>query len=336
MYKFRLRTAAKLPLVSIVIPTFNKDRYIGETLESIGRQDYPNWEVLVVEDSSLGETENIVARFARKHSSHRVDYSRNDQNYGAAYSRNVGFERARGEFIALIDADDRWLPDHLQVSVDTLNQSGKDLAYSSVLMIEDQTEMPISMWGPDKRDLHEFPYGLFRRNFVTPSATVMRADVIRDVGPWGLGFRYCEDADYWFRCVMAGKEFVHVGGVHCLYRKNHDGATTQRLCGTLEEFAQIADRYAKAIPWLRHSFTAKCTAEAYVNAAKFHSRSNPKLDPSADSSRAPALAFRAWQLRWKHTQHLWRGIHYGANNIASSLTSRVLRPLQGAPAKKAA
>jgi glycosyltransferase involved in cell wall biosynthesis len=336
MYKFRIRPAAKPPLVSIVIPTFNKDRFIGETLESIGRQEYSNWEVLVVEDSSFGQTENIVARFGRKHSSQRVEFSRNDQNYGAAYSRNVGFEKARGEFIALVDADDRWLPDHLRVSVDTLTQTGKDLVYSSVLMIEDQTEMPIGMWGPDKRDLHEFPYGMFRRNFVTPSATVMRSDVIRDVGPWGLGFRYCEDADYWFRCIAAGKQFVHIGGVHCLYRKNHDGATTQQLCGTLEEFAQIADRYAKVIPWLRHSFTTKCTAEAYVNAAKFHSRSNKKKDPSADPSRAPALAFRAWQLRRKHTQHLWRGIHYGANNIASSLKSRVLHPLQGSSDKKAA
>jgi glycosyltransferase involved in cell wall biosynthesis len=314
-------------LVSIVIPTFNKDRFIGDTLESISQQAYTNWELLVVEDSSRGETEEIVKRFARRHRRHRVEYSRNERNCGAAHSRNVGFAKARGEFVALIDADDRWLPDHLAVSVDALRASGKDIVYSSVLMVEDQTELLLGVWGPDHNDLKDFPHGMFRRNFVTPSATVMRREVLADVGPWGLGFRYCEDADYWFRCLAAGKTFHYIGGVHCLYRKNHDGATTQRVCGTLEEFAQISERFV-AMEGLRGRFCRKNAAQAYINAAKYHANTSPSRDPSADASRSAGLMMKAWRLRRQHVDYLWDA----ARMAVKSMFSRPSAPLVATPA----
>ncbi|MCC7476389.1 MAG: glycosyltransferase [Pirellulales bacterium] len=309
-------------LVSVIIPTYNKDQFIGATLDSISRQTYSNWEVIVVEDSSRGETENIVKRFARQHPRHRVDYSRNARNLGAAQSRNNAFKRARGEFIALLDADDRWLPDHLAFSTKALRESKSDLVYSSVLMIEDQTELPIAVWGPDRSDIANFPYGLFRRNFITPSATVLRREVITDVGPWGLGFRYCEDADYWFRCIAAGKTFQHVGGCHCLYRKNHDGATTQLLCGTLEEFGHIADHYSREIPGLKRSYSTKGAAYACLNAAQFHARTNLRFDPSANRARSVLLSWRAWQLRRNNLGYLAKFIRFAGRYAVYTIQSR--------------
>jgi glycosyltransferase involved in cell wall biosynthesis len=329
-------------LVSIVIPTFNKDRFIGATLDSISAQAYSKWEVIVVEDSSCGDTERIVRQFARRHRWHRVVYSRNDRNYGAAYSRNVGFARARGEFVALVDADDRWLPDHLAVSVEALRRTGKDLVYSSVLMVEDQTELPLGVWGPDAGDLKDFPHGLFRRNFVTPSATVMRRQVLADVGPWGVGFRYCEDADYWFRCLAAGKTFQHLGGCHCLYRKNHDGATTQRVCGTLEEFAEISQRYI-GIAGLRRRTCKKYASQAYLAAARFHANANPLYDPSGDASRAAPLTMKAWRLRRKHVEYLWTAAKFAMKSAVrrrpaapAAAAANPPQTFDKAPAKKAA
>ncbi|HEX3600648.1 MAG TPA: glycosyltransferase family 2 protein, partial [Lacipirellulaceae bacterium] len=303
-----------------------------------------NWEIVVVEDSSRGATEAIVKQFAAQHPSQRVDYSRNERNSGAAFSRNIGFTKARGEFVALLDADDRWLPDHLAVCVRALEQGTSDLAYSTVLMIEDQTELPLAVWGPDAMDLYHFPYGLFRRNYVTPSATVMRREVLADVGPWGLGFRYCEDADYWFRCIGAGKKFQHVGGCHCLYRKNHDGATTQQLCGTLDEFAQIAEKYSRQTPGLKPHHCGEQAAFACINAANYHVKTNPNDDPSARRERGPILAFKAWRLRPQHVDYLWRAIRFTARNfLRSAKESLRRRPagvtnphVQQTPAKAAA
>lgn len=337
MEPIRYTEPPKPGLVSIIIPTFNKDRFIGATLESIGRQEYTNWEVIVTEDSSRGETENIVKAFARRFPKNRVDYSRNARNLGAAQSRNNGFKRARGEFIALLDADDRWLPEHLAVSVTALEESKKDLVYSSVLMIEDQTELPIAIWGPDRRDLNDFPYGLFRRNYITPSSTVMRRDVIADVGPWGLGFRYCEDADYWFRCVAAGKSFQHIGGCYCLYRKNHEGATTQQLCGTLEEFADISEHYARSIPGLeRPKYAAKEAANACLNAAQFHVRTNPQQDPSANRAHSVSLSWRAWQLRRNNAKHLLKFLRFTTKYAVHTVTSGIKRTFRHAATPPAA
>jgi glycosyltransferase involved in cell wall biosynthesis len=297
---------ATADLVSIIVPTYRKERFIAETLASVGRQTYANWELIVVEDGSRGHTEQIVREFASRHHARRVEYHRNDHNYGAARTRNVAFAKAYGEFIALLDSDDRWLPDYLRVSLEALRSSGKDIAYSTVLMIEDQTEFVLGIWGPSAHELESFPRSLLQRNFITPSATVLRRDVLARVGEWDNQFRYCEDADFWLRCVAAGLQFQHVGGCHCLYRKNHDGATTQRLCGAVEEFAEIVDHYARKSD-LPDRARRKAACRAFLHAAQLHATADPARDPSADRSRVGPLLLRAWRLRPTHLEYLWQG-----------------------------
>jgi cellulose synthase/poly-beta-1,6-N-acetylglucosamine synthase-like glycosyltransferase len=303
-------TVAPTPgLVSIVIPTYRKDRYIGETLDSIGCQTYADWELIVVEDSSTGPTEQIVADFARRHPNNRVDYSRNDRNYGAAHSRNVAFTKCRGQFVALVDADDRWFPDHLAHAVANLNASDADLVYSSVLMIEDATEMLLGVCGPLAHDLAEFPESLYRRNFITPSATVLRREVLADVGPWNTAMKYCEDMDFWLRCLRAGKKFQLIGGCHCLYRKNHEGATTGRECGTVEELAEIVERFVP-MPGLRESRLRRHVAKAYCRAAMCHAMADPARDTSADPSRCAMLMRKAWRHRPHRVDYLLESFKY--------------------------
>ena len=271
-------------LVSVVIPTYRGERFIGEALASINCQTYTNWEVIVVEDGSRGDTEKIVKDFARKHRWHRVDYSRNDQNCGPSHTRNTAFPKVRGEWVALLDADDRWFPDYLNVSTQALKASGKDVVYSSVVMIEDTSDLLLGTWGPDARDLADFPHGLFLRNFITPSASVLRREVLADVGTWNTQLRYCEDLDFWMRCVAAGKTFHYVGGCHCLYRRNHAEAATNKMCAVQEAHAQVAEQYI-LLPGTREGTCRKFLSQAYLRTAEFHANGNPLYDTSADSSR---------------------------------------------------
>lgn len=292
-------------LVSIVMPTYRGERYIGETLTTIAAQRYPHWELLVVEDGPGGATESIVTDFARRLPEGRVTYARNARNQGAAYSRNVAFRRARGEFVALLDCDDRWQPDHLAQSIKALSDPAIDVAYSSVLMVEDGTELLLDVWGPKPTDIADFPYSLFHRNFVTPSATVLRRRVLADVGPWDSQFKYCEDLDFWLRCCAAGVRFQHIGGCHCLYRKNHAGATTSRDCGTREELAQILARHLPAFEKGRRDCRRR-TSKAFVRAAIAHSEADPTRDVSADASRARQLWLAAWKLNPRRANYLVR------------------------------
>jgi len=329
-------TRSEVPgLVSIIIPTYRAEQYIGETLDSISRQTHPHWEVIVVEDGPAGPSQRIVEQFARRHPERRVEYSANGRNYGPSHSRNVAFAQAAGEFVALLDSDDRWFPDHLERSIRELRDAGSDLAYSTALMIEDKTDWIIGVWGPDGNDLLDLPHRLFMRNFITPSATVLRRQVLADVGPWDTDLRYCEDLSFWLRCIAAGKQFHYVGGCHCLYRKNHDGAATRKLCETLETFAVVVERFLD-LPGLRHKHLRKYAAQAYVRAARAHAETDQVEDPSADRSRVSPLLLHAWRLRPKRVKYLLQSVMAGVANRLRRPKSPVAVPATEPPARMAA
>ncbi len=305
MPKVTYPEAATSGLVTIVIPAYRLDDYIGKALRSISEQSYTNWELIVVEDASQGKTEGIVRQFAQDHPDNRVVYRRNEKNSGPSHSRNVAFLEARGEFLALLDGDDRWLNTHLAASLRVMQEQNVDLVYSSVVLIEDQSERMLGLWGPDEEELQDFPHGLFRRNFITPSATVLRRSVIADVGLWDVHLPPCEDVDYWLRCLVRGKRFAFVPGCHCLYLKNRTEALTRKRCGVQELVARVVERYIE-LPGARVKTCRNRTSQAYAKAALIHSERESEKDPSRDVSKIPGLYLKAWKLRPKRVDYLVR------------------------------
>lgn len=104
------------PLVSVVIPAYNCESFIGDALDSVLEQDYPSLEIFVVDDGSTDNTCDVVARYGN-----RVTRVR-QQNAGSAVARNQGMQRARGKYAALLDSDDPWLPGKLRLQVDHLQR----------------------------------------------------------------------------------------------------------------------------------------------------------------------------------------------------------------------
>jgi glycosyltransferase involved in cell wall biosynthesis len=292
-------------LVTVVIPAYRADDCIGEALAAVDRQTYANWEVIVVEDASRGTTQAIVENFAGQHPQHRVVYFRNENNSGPSHTRNVAFQQARGEFIALLDADDSWFQTHLAATLKALREQQVDLAYSSVVMIEDGSDFLLGLWGPQQDDVDDFPHGLFKRNFITPSATVLRRSVIADVGLWATNLRLCEDLDYWLRCLTEGKKFGYVGGCHVLYRQNRPEAATRNRCALQEAFAGVVERYPN-LPGTRKRTCRNLASKAWASAARGHYQSDRRKDPSANPAKTPSLLLKAWKLRPKRVDHLIR------------------------------
>lgn len=289
-------------LVSIITPMRNGRAYLQEALDGIATQTYGNWELIVVEDGSQDGSEDLVQQFAAAHPGRRVTYLRNEESCGAAYSRNVAFLASQGEYIAFLDCDDRWLPTHLNACVGALSASGDDVAYSTVVMFANSDNSLIGLWGPTPSELKSFPQSLFARSFITPSATVVRRSVIGEVGAWDAGYRCCEDVDFMMRAANAGKRFRYVGGAHCLYRKEHDGATTQRLAETIEEYAAVATKYL-GMPGTQRGPSTRAVATSLEMAAKLHSSNRLATDPSTQPARAALLFYKAWQAhpkRWKN------------------------------------
>lgn len=132
-------------LVSIVMPTWNCARFIGESIESVRRQSYRNWELLVVDDCSADNTEEIVMSFGDS----RIRYIRNAVNSGAAVSRNRALKEARGRWIAFLDSDDLWTADKLERQIAFMMNNGYSFSYTNYSEVDEDTrETGVCVSGP--------------------------------------------------------------------------------------------------------------------------------------------------------------------------------------------
>lgn len=121
------------PLVSIIMPAYNAERYIEEAVRSAMAQTVTDWELLIIDDCSGDSTCSVAERLAREDK--RIALFHNEENLGAAGTRNRGLELCRGKYVALLDSDDVWHPDKLEKQLERLRQTGADLSYSSYAVI---------------------------------------------------------------------------------------------------------------------------------------------------------------------------------------------------------
>jgi glycosyltransferase involved in cell wall biosynthesis len=311
-------------LVSIVIPAYESRPYIQEAFDDIALQTYKNWELLVVEDAAPNSIEDLVVAFQQKVPNNRVVFHRKEYNSGASSTRNVAMKMAQGEYIAFLDSDDRWLPDHLSRKVNLLSQSRADIVYSGVDMFDSDTGRSEFIWGPNSEELNHFPNSLFIRNFIQPSGVLIRQSVVEDVGLFDESIFLVEDYDYWLRSVRQGKIFVYDPKVTTRYRKNHASAsTTGRMVLCYDGVARVAFKNGdllKDVEFRNHVLTKHLVTAAfghlgYVQSS--HNRCNPKigydllkLACSIDESKwdAKRWAQRAWLAMNSGTIPAVRGI----------------------------
>ena len=113
-------------LVSIVMPSYNCEKYIFNSIQSVLKQTYINWELLVVDDCSSDNTVSIIESFQDK----RIKLFKNKENSGAALSRNLALREAKGKWIAFLDSDDIWLPTKLEEQLLFMTDNGYDFTFT--------------------------------------------------------------------------------------------------------------------------------------------------------------------------------------------------------------
>ena len=118
----------RLPLVSVVMPSFNAERYIAESIDSVMAQTVEDLELIVVDDGSTDGTAAVAA--ARQRRDPRIRLLPQKANRGPAYARNVGIDHARGEMIAFIDSDDVWRPEKTEKQVAAMERCRADICYT--------------------------------------------------------------------------------------------------------------------------------------------------------------------------------------------------------------
>lgn len=183
----------RLPLISVIMPLYNAEQFVGESIENILGQTVGDFELIVIDDASTDTSYDIANRYAAKDT--RIHLMRNKVNHGAAYTRNRGLEAARGNFITFMDADDRCSPERFARQIAFFGQHPQiDLCGSYYTMFgpgdarEQKIQEPLS---------HEeiLPQMLFGCPFAMPSVMMRREAFLRS----GIRFRdtMAEDYQFW-------------------------------------------------------------------------------------------------------------------------------------------
>ena len=146
-------------LVSIIMPSWNTARFIGESIQCVVDQTYSNWELIIVDDCSSDNTDEVVKPFL---SDARIKYFKNEKNSGAALTRNRAMREAKGEWIAFLDSDDLWMPEKLEKQIEFMDKHGYVLSFTEYEKIgEDDQPLNIYVFGPNvvnKRKMYNYDY----------------------------------------------------------------------------------------------------------------------------------------------------------------------------------
>ena len=212
-----------LPLVSIVLPTYNCAAFLPHSIGSILAQIYNSYEIIVVDDGSTDNTKEVLYPFMQ-----RIKYILLEQNKGLPTARNIGILSAHGKYIAFIDADDLWLPEKLQTDIEYFETHPEvSMVYSKHLNIDQNGRML------DEASQKRLPSGniftqLFsEQNFIITSSVVVRKEIFETTGLFYEQLSNCQDWDMWLRIAF----YFKVGGINTplvKYRHNPHSLSKNR------------------------------------------------------------------------------------------------------------
>ena len=275
--------------VSILIPCFNAERYLGDTLASALAQTRPADEIIVVDDHSTDTSRAIATRHG---SAIRL---LENHGRGASAARNLAMRSARGGYLQFLDADDLLAPGALAARVGALEENAADVAISDW-----QRLVPAGKtWQPGRVESGRLPDGpggrdvaIFRGFWAPPAAILYRRAVCEKIGEWRETLPVIQDARFLLDAARVGGKFVHVPGTGAQYRQ-HDrsslsSADPARFWRDVRQNSHEVEQLWRDTTGLDPDRRA-ALAEAYGNCARSGFRHDPELfrSATADLQRFP-------------------------------------------------
>jgi glycosyltransferase involved in cell wall biosynthesis len=223
------------PDVSVVMPLYNKADVLPATLKSVLGQSYRAFELIVVDDGSTDGGGALVA----SHADVRIRLI-HQANQGVAAARNRGIREAEGKWIAFIDADDLWAPDHLEMLVSAVGEPGIVGAFSNIVL-ESSGRAVVPLAVPSQRVDDYFAFALTANGYAISSSSVLiERRLLIDCGLFAVGTPVGEDIDMWCRVAIRGA-FQYVANPSATYR---DALESSALARNLK-------RQAPYPPWVQ-------------------------------------------------------------------------------------
>lgn len=207
------------PLVSVIIPTYNRGWIIKEAVDSVLSQNFVNFELIVVDDGSTDNTRDILDAYKNDIKVFRCN------NQGVSAARNRGIAQALGKFIAFLDSDDLWMPNKLSMQVDFFNTNKEALiCQTEEIWIRNNVRV-----NPKKR--HKKLSGMIFEPslclcMVSPSAVMIKRELFEAVGLFDESLPACEDYDLWLR-ISSGYPVYLIDTPLIIKRGGHDDQLSQ-------------------------------------------------------------------------------------------------------------
>jgi teichuronic acid biosynthesis glycosyltransferase TuaG len=247
-----------MPQISVVLPVYNAEKYITETLDSIAAQTFHDFDVHVVDDCSTDGSAIIVRDFCARDD--RFHYHRSPSNFGGpAGPRNLGIEQSSGEYIAFCDADDIWAPFKLEVQLAIAKESGADVISAVVRDFVDGE--PLVPFEQPRGDVPVTVIGhgrLLLKNWIALSSVIARRSVLKAAGPFNTAQSHIavEDFDMWLRITERGGRVIRIGAPLVHYRKLPTSISASKSMMVRKALKIIGEDYGrrgKAVlfTWLR-------------------------------------------------------------------------------------
>lgn len=187
------------PSVSIVMPAYNASRYIEATIDSVLKQSFEDYELLIINDCSKDSTASIVERYCER--DRRIKLINLSENKGApAAPRNIGIRKSKGEWIAFLDSDDIWHPNKLQRQIDVLKKTGARFCSTQMIDFVNESTLKLKDGPPDEYKWISFVQQLIRYRTPTSSVIVDRALMERNLFNEDMSYKAREDLDCWLHC----------------------------------------------------------------------------------------------------------------------------------------
>lgn len=202
-------------LVSIVTPSFNTAKYIGRTIESVQRQTYRNWEMIIVDDCSNDNTDEIVARYLYDE---RIKYIKNEKNEGAAIGRNRALKEAKGKWIAFVDSDDLWVPEKLEKQIRFMQENNYHFSYTNYIEIDEMDQpLGVAVTGPKKISrlgMHNYCYpGCLTVMYDAEYVGQIQIRNIEKNNDYAMWIEVCKKSDCWLLDEYLGQYRKREGSI---------------------------------------------------------------------------------------------------------------------------
>ena len=288
-----------LPLVSIVVPAYNHAHYLAAAIDSILGQDYPNLELIVLDDGSIDNTREVLESYGNRF------YWESHQNMGQANTLNKGWGMAKGEILAYLSADDVLLPQATKISVECLLENPDAvLCYCDFQLIDPESRVVRNVIAP------EYSYKEMVAKFICapgPGA-FFRKNAFNMAGGWNPDLRRIPDYEYWLRLGLQG-DFVRIPKQLAAFRI-HGGS--QSFAGVSAEQAEepirvITEYFSLSkLPAEILSVRAEAQANAFLIAAQLHLRSSRYIDALKIFKKC-VTAYPKILVSWHFTRVLFNG-----------------------------